>query len=139
MSVQLQRMGWTNDNPPALNDTNLEQQENNVQQAITEVENIINETVVTGNKSIKLGDMLLQWGIISDVTVPATSYSSITVTFDEPYVNAPDVFIQPKGNYNIIGQVGGSTRTQTIINVRSVDGAKREGRTYSWLAIGNWK
>ncbi len=34
MAVELEKMGWTNSAPPALNKTNLEQMENNIENAI---------------------------------------------------------------------------------------------------------
>lgn len=99
----------------------------------------LSNAVVTGVNSVKLDDILIQYGLLSDITVPATSYDSITVPFEEVYVDQPQVFAQPKGNYNIICQVSLATSSQFILNVRSVDGAERTGRSFSWMAIGKWK
>lgn len=96
----------------------------------------INGNIKAQSGKLKIGVILIQWGILSNVEVPATSYTQYVVTFPEAYTSAPEVFVQSKGNYNIIAQVSSSNTISTYINVRSNDGSARTGRNFSWLAIG---
>lgn len=94
-------------------------------------------TVISGGMAIKLGNVMIQTGQITNVTVPATGYTGYPVTFPKEFAYNPNVFITPTGNYNIIGQATSITTTGFTINVRSVDGNTRTGRVYHYMAIGN--
>lgn len=51
MAIELDRMGWTNNSQPAINDVSLKKMEENMQKAITELENLINGTVLYDNEA----------------------------------------------------------------------------------------
>lgn len=113
-----------------LNAQNLNQMQTNIENAINSI------TPTTQQGKLKIGNILIQWGVLSNVIVPASSYTQYEVTFPETYTSTPEVFIQSKGNYNIIAQVAYNNTASTFINVRSNDGTERTGRNFAWLAIG---
>ena len=59
MAIELDRMGWTNNSQPAINDTSLKKMEENMQKAITELENLINGTVLYENLEGTSTDFIL--------------------------------------------------------------------------------
>lgn len=103
--------------------------------------NKLNKTEIddSGTNSCKIGNTLIQWGYLTNVTVPATSYDSYTVSFDIPFKERPEVTATPRGNYNISCQVSSSSEAQFVLNVRSGDGAERTSRSFSWIAVGKWR
>ena len=89
---------------------------------------------------IKYSDgTLICYGTITGVTVPQTGYSTQNIAYPIQFEDYPHVFVTPKGNYNISGQVSYAEKDHFVYNARSVDGAERTGRQYFWFAIGNWK
>lgn len=81
-------------------------------------------------------DPAIEYGVLAGVTVPAKSFSEYKVTFNEAFTAAPAVVVTPKGNYNITCQVKSASKTGFTLNVRSLDGAQRTDRDFSWIAIG---
>lgn len=138
----MDKINFVNGTAPALNATNLNQLQTNVETEFsakqTQIDSIklITDTINTQQGKLKIGNILIQWGVLSNVNVPASSYTGYEVTFSEAYTSSPEVFVQSKGNYNIISQVAGNELTKTTINVRSNDGTARTGRNFAWLAIG---
>lgn len=98
---------------------------------------VLNDMIGIEANRITLKDNIkIEYGTLTDVTVPASSYTAYTVNFSKAFTNPPVVIITPKGNYNIIGQVSSATKKQFVLNVRSVDGYERTERNYDWIAIG---
>ena len=126
----MNKINFVNNGQPAINDTNL----NNLQDNI---ENEFNKNIYTASGIVKLNDTLkIQYGRLSNVTVPASGLIKYTVNFLEKFTNIPMVFAMPRGNYNIICQITEGTTTSFGLNVRSVDGNERTDRSFDWMAIG---
>lgn len=79
---------------------------------------------------------IIQRGAVSDVTVPASSFTTYEVIFPTPFSVLPTVVIMPRGNYDINCQLKEKTNEGFTFNVRSGDGNERTGRKYDWIAIG---
>lgn len=79
---------------------------------------------------------IIEWQIETNIDVPATSYTTTDITFMSTFTKKPAVFAQPLGNYNIICQLAGITKTGFTLNARSGDGIARTDRSYLWVAIG---
>lgn len=89
-----------------------------------------------GGIAIKLGKLMIQTGQITNVNVPASSYTGYPITFPKEFSLNPNVFVTPIGNYNIGGQATSVSTTGFTLNARSYDNNARTGRTYHYLAIG---
>ena len=86
--------------------------------------------------TIVIGDLRIEFGIVADLTVPASGYDTVTITFSKAFSTTPAVFLQQKGNYNIKFDVSSNNMIEAVINMRSVDGTERTNRSFYWLAIG---
>ena len=86
--------------------------------------------------TIVIGDLRIEFGNVADLTVPASGYDTVTITFSKAFSTTPAVFLQEKGNYNIKADLSVNTTTEATVNVRSIDGYERTGRSIYWFAIG---
>ncbi len=85
----------------------------------------------------QIGDLLIQWGCLSNVETPESSYNTVSVNFKKRFKNAPSAIVSPSGNYNIKADVS-SVNTSTLnVNVRSLDGVAHTDRNIYWIAIGD--
>lgn len=117
-------------------DTAIKDVETNLNNIIDEKAPI--EELLYAEGSFKLPNgLLIQWGRVTDITVPSSSYIALPVTFKKEFKTMPIVFAMPMGNYNIACQVAGNELSKTTINVRSNDSTQRTGRTIAWFAIGS--
>ena len=95
------------------------------------IQSIENQTGV-----ILIGDVRIEYGMLDNLTVPASGYDTVTITFSKAFSTTPAVFLQQKGNYNIKFDVSSNNMIEAVINMRSVDGNERTNRSFYWLAIG---
>lgn len=117
-----------------INVNNLNQMQTNAENAI---ENLITTQDVASREGVaQIGGVLIQWGYLSGVTVPASGYTTYTINYKKEFKTIPAVCVTPLGNYNIIAQAKEVAKNYLSINVRSVDGYERTERTYHWCAIG---
>ena len=85
---------------------------------------------------ITLGDLRIEYGMLDNLTVPASGYETVKITFSKAFSTTPAVFLQQKGNYNIKADLSANTKKEATVNLRSVDGYERTGRSIYWFAIG---
>lgn len=83
-----------------------------------------------------IGNVRIEYGILKDLTVPASGYNTVKITFSKAFTTLPAVFLQVRGNYNIKSDLSSNSSTEAIVNLRSIDGNERENRTVYWIAIG---
>ena len=125
----MEKINFVNGTAPALNATNLNQMQKNVEKAI-------DDTIKVETNKVTLKDTVkIECGTLTDVTVPASSYTAYTVNFSKEFTNPPVVIVTPKGNYNIICQVSYVNTNEFVLNVRSADGYERTNRSFGWIAI----
>ena len=98
---------------------------------LIKIENIENQKGV-----ITLGDLRIEYGMLDNLTVPESGYETAKITFSKAFSTTPAVFLQVKGNYNIKADLRGNIKTEATVNLRSVDGYERTGRSICWFAIG---
>ena len=99
------------------------------------LENII-QNIENQSGIILLGDVRIEYGMLDNLTVPSSGYESVKITFSKAFSTTPAVFLQVKGNYNIKADLSENITTEATVNVRSVDGYERTGRSIYWFAIG---
>lgn len=81
--------------------------------------------------------VLVQWGTVNNISVPKTGVVTMTVNFKRTFTTTPLVICNPMGNYNIAANPAHNTwKASFPMNVRSLDGIARTGRSVNWLAIG---
>ena len=85
---------------------------------------------------ITLGDLRIEYGMLDNLTVPASGYEVVKITFSKAFSTTPAVFLQQKGNYNIKADLSVNTKKEATVNLRSIDGYERTGRSVYWFAIG---
>lgn len=79
----------------------------------------------------------VQWGTVSNLTIPATGQLKVEVNYPETFNETPFVSCIELGNYNIkANPESNGTTSKVTINVRSLDGAQRTSRSINWIAIG---
>ena len=126
----MNKIDFVNNGQPSINDTSLNQMQTNI-------ENAIDDTIKVETNKVTLKDTVkIEYGTLTGVTVPASSFTAYTVNFSKKFTNPPVVIITPKGNYNIIGQVSYANTNEFVLNARSLDGYERTNRSFSWIAIG---
>lgn len=86
--------------------------------------------------TIVIGNLRIEFGNVEGLTVPASGYETVKITFSKAFSTTPAVFLQEKGNYNIKADLSGNTTKEATVNLRSIDGYERTGRSIYWLAIG---
>ena len=84
----------------------------------------------------ELGDVRIEYGLIENMNIPASSFETYTVNFSKAFSEVPGVFLQENGNYNIKCDMASSTLSGFTVNARSNDGNARTGRACGWIAIG---
>lgn len=114
----------------------IDDTQKSLKSSIDEVSKRIDGTTAT---SLKIDNVLIQSGLLENLEVPENSYKAYTVTFKTAYIENPQVIAQVKGNYNVYCTVASASSTQFIIDMRSLDGTERTGRSVSWIAIGRYK
>lgn len=132
----MERIDFKNypDESTPLSAENLNQLQTNIEEAIGNLITI--ENLDTQQGVIVLGDVRIEYGMLDNLTVPASGYESAKITFSKAFSTTPAVFLQEKGNYNIKADLSGNTTTEATVNVRSIDGYERTGRSIYWFAIG---
>ena len=132
----MERIDFKNypDESTPLSAENLNQLQTNIEEAIGNLITI--ENLDTQQGVIVLGDVRIEYGMLDNLTVPASGYESAKITFSKAFSTTPAVFLQQKGNYNIKFDVSSNNMIEAVINMRSVDGNERTNRSFYWLAIG---
>ena len=132
----MERIDFKNypDESTPLSAENLNQLQTNIEEAIGNLITI--ENLDTQQGVIVLGDVRIEYGMLDNLTVPASGYDTVTITFSKAFSTTPAVFLQQKGNYNIKFDVSSNNMIEAVINMRSVDGNERTNRSFYWLAIG---
>ena len=92
MAIELEKMGWTNNTPPALNKTNLEEMETNIENAINKIFLVIYPvgslyfSTSNSNPSTFLGGTWQAWGqgrVPVGVNTGDTSFNTVEKTGGE--------------------------------------------------------
>lgn len=79
----------------------------------------------------------IEYGTVTNITVPASGNATIKVTFPEPFESTPKIFCEELGQYNIIARpAGNGDGTEFSIVVRSLTQIAYTGRSVNWFAIG---
>ena len=99
------------------------------------IKNII-QSIENEEGIILMGDVRIEYGMLDNLTVPASGYETVKITFSKAFSTTPAVFLQEKGNYNIKADLSGNTTKEATVNLRSVDGYERTKRSIYWFAIG---
>lgn len=82
------------------------------------------------------GKLLVQWGEGTGISISANSVTDKTITFHQSFTKTPLVFIQPCGNYDIVGQVNDISNTNFIARIRNRSSSAVSNRWFNWFAIG---
>ena len=82
------------------------------------------------------GKLLVQWGEGNGISISANSVTDKTITFHQSFTKTPLVFIQPCGNYDIVGQVNNISNTNFLARIRNRNSSAVSDRWFNWFAIG---
>lgn len=109
-----------------------------VNEVNTKLQDFKNSIAQTNTGYFKLPGIIIQWGTVSDISVPATGNETITIGFPIQFGSPPSILCDELGNYNIkANPVHNSWVASFQMNIRSLDGNARTGRSVNWIAIGN--
>lgn len=91
------------------------------------------------NGVIEIGDVLIQYGYVSGLTIPASANYTDTVTFSQSFENVPVIMLTPAGNYNLTMLISASKVDSFTYNFRNQESVERTNRAFFWFAIGKKK
>lgn len=136
----MERIDFKNypDESTPLSAENLNQLQTNIEEAIfNSIEEALKVESIEDQAGVFLiGNVRIEFGMLDNITVPASGYKTGKITFSKAFSTTPAVFLQQKGNYNIKFDVSSNNMIEAVINMRSVDGNERTNRSFYWLAIG---
>lgn len=122
----MEKINFTNGQAPAINETNLNQLQSNVENAINENTSKLNQLTDLLGVEIEVGNF--------EVTTTGTSLTTQAVNFKKEFSGVPTIFLSIRGSAGYSTKYGSSGRTTTGFTAQVVHtGAFTV--YYSYLAV----
>ena len=159
----MEKINFINQSTPALNATNLNKLQDNVENAIAEQINTQNTTsdsetyscnyingiVESGNNAngyyVKFIDgTLICYGVVNNITTPANDGISTLITLPTSFINTNynvSFTIVNGGAYwsNVSISVNSKNTSNFTLSTRNDAGYDNSNQSFSYIAIGKWK
>ena len=146
----MEKINFTNGQEPALNDTNLNQLQDNVEEAITEVKEYVDSQIESGDGYIKFPDgTMMCFGNFKVTGVTTEAWGNIAsqkvlnpVTFPSTFTEIQSVTVtcaKSEGYGFWVHRVVYNTEKIESIEISRATAVSNVFGNFSYIAMGKWK